>query len=429
MLQECSDLKFEGVSRMSRFLLSAVSIFAILVVGLLFPLSADARRYCDDRMPLTLLSLYRTSEAIYVGRYEKDEDGKTTEDFPDYSSTLKGEPRKFLTIDDTDYRYKNTETASEGEGEDGHDDGEVYGEIAKPGDSVMLFVSKDEAGTLTLAEMTDGVKKMTQEKAAAYEARIKDLKGILATEKPTHADLVQWMIRNAEDPLTRWEGTFELLQSFQNMDWQEERLKELEAKPNVDPAELVIDGPKDFETGDPGFARSLTDAQKQTLTSILLNRSQSKKTEDAQQPEALADGDRELIELVKRWGDSKVASGLLKQLRTSNANVNARSELMQSIASMLRDETLTNIADEYSSIQWESDDEEIRSESEGETAVEGAAVTASGTSGENTEGEAGPQKKKKTYGELRTEAFGKFMSRANIVIAQERNKRTAKVNR
>ncbi|HVF30115.1 MAG TPA: hypothetical protein VNA22_04060 [Pyrinomonadaceae bacterium] len=432
---------------MSKFFLSAASIFSLLITSLVIPSSVAARR-CDEREPLTLLALYRTSDAIYVGRYEKVEDVEVTEETSDYrvvtikkhfsiSSGLKGETRKLLAIDDIEYRYKGPDATNETETEHG-EEGSVD-ETAKPGDSVLLFVTKvAETGALDLTDTIDGIKKMTPEKLAAYEARIKDLKGILAAKKPKHSALVDWMIRSAENPLTRWEGTFELLQSFQNMDWQDERAKEAMEKPaeSDEQQSLEAEGPKEFETGDPLFARSMTQAQKSALTNILVNRELPKKSDDGGASSAPVHGDQQLIELVKRWGDSRVASSLLEHLRNAGSEPYVTSELMGSIASMLHNNDLIAVADEYAAIQWESDEDEVRVEGEAPpeaaltSSTDGLPATAE-TTGINaakpqTDGPEAEAKKKKTYAQLRAEISGRFVSMAAALIAKEQNKKTAK---
>src|SRR5688500_6419550 len=117
---------------MFRFLLATASIFVLLVTTMFLPVSASARR-CDERMPLTLLALYRSSESLYVGKYEKTVDGDPTEDTAGYTavpikkhfsiaSSLKGESRRLLTLGDTEYRYKNVEPAVEAEPEHGDEE-------------------------------------------------------------------------------------------------------------------------------------------------------------------------------------------------------------------------------------------------------------------------------------------------------------------
>ena len=426
---------------MCRFLISVSSIFVLLITIFLLPHSVSGRR-CEERMPLTLLALYRTSDSIHIGRYEKSEDGEATEDTADYSvipvkkhfsitSAIKGETRKSLVLEETEYRYKSTDEVEE---EAGHGDGEIAADgIPQPGDAVLLFVKKnEESGVLELTETSDGIKKMTPEKLSAYAARLRELKSILAPEKPKYSEIVDWLIRCAEDPLTRWEGTFELLQSFQNMDWQEERARQAKGEENGSD-EYVPETPKEFETGDANFAKNVTDAQKQMLTNILLNRERSQKPENGEPQESLASGDRELIELVKRWGDSRVASNLLETLKQDSTNATQNSELMTSIASMLRDDVLTSVSEEYSNVQWEADDDVIATEAEtpAETVpseiVESADPVTSPvdnpigpappalTAGPDAVEEPG-KTVKKTYGVLRAELMTKFLSRADLVI-------------
>lgn len=444
---------------MCRFLISVSSIFVLLITTFLLPHSVSARR-CEERMPLTLLSLYRTSDSIYIGRYEKSEDGEATEETADYSvipvkkyfsisSAIKGETRKSLVLEETEYRYKSTEYIEE---EVGHGDGEIAADaIPNPGDSVLLFVSKNqESGVLELTEVSDGIKKMTPEKLSAYEARLRELKSILAPEKPKYSELVDWLIRSAEDPLTRWEGTFELLQSFQNMEWQEERAKQADREENG-PDDYVPETPKEFETGDANFAKNVTDAQKQLLTNILLSRERPKKTENGEGQESLARGDRELIELVKRWGDSRVASNLLETLRQDSTNASQNSELMVSIASMLHDKELTSVSEEYSNIQWEADDDVIASQPDAPAELTPAETSEStvpvSLPVENLAAVIGPELTlilpetapvvepvkhepgKKTYGVLRAELMTKFLARADLLIEKERDKSNARLVR
>jgi hypothetical protein len=418
---------------MFRFLLSAASIF-VLISTMILPPAVAARR-CGERMPVTLLALYRGSEAIYVGRYEKTEDGEPTEVTADYtvvpikkhfsiSSALKGEPRKMFTLEDTEYRYVNQEIAAE---ESEHDGEEIDGEQLKPGDSVLLFLKKsEESELLELTDFSDGIKKMTPDKLASYEARIRELIGLFSAEKPNHSQIVEWLVRCAEDPNTRWEGTFELLQSFQNMDWQEERAKQAEEKSaepgSEETGEYEPEVPKEFDTGDPNFARAVTDGDKQALSNILLNRERSETSDGAP---ARTLGDRELVELVKRWGDSRVAANLVEQLRLDSSDANSSAELMGSIASMLRDDQLSSVSEEYANIQWESDDADVASGDQASpepAAVEvGSEVESSGAAEISPEPSDEPAKKR-TYSDLRAELLAKFLSRADKVIEMEQSR-------
>ena len=479
---------------MLRFLLSAASIFVLLTATLILPGPVSARR-CGEKMPVTLLSLYRNSEFIYVGTYDRSEESEATEETADYrvipiekhfsiSSALKGESRKLLVLEESEYRYKNQEPAEEAETEndsdggakvDNSDDGAASeesdeagseddaGELEtgdselKPGDSVLLFLSKDEdSEQLDLSDYTDGLKKMTAEELSAYEVRIRELNGIFSAEKPKYSDVVAWLVRCAENPFTRWEGTFELQQSFQHMDWQEARAKEAAEKPEPESenSELYFpEQPKEFDTGDPNFAKALSEGEKLILTNILLNRDGPKKVANTEDGTTMARGDRELIELVKRWGDLDVAVNLVDQLRYGSPDTGWNADLMSSIASILDDEELSGISDNYSSIQWQSDDDAAEAEIETEEvetenteqAIDAAAditavdveqtmnspeaapiVEADATAPEGNVSEAAPEKdkpKKKTYGEARAELLKKFLDRADKLIAKLQDKK------
>lgn len=444
---------------MYKSVISTVSLFALLFSSLLSPQSFAALR-CGDRMPLTLLSLHTGADAIYVGRYDKSVEGEVTEETSDYrvipitkhysiSSALKGTTRKMLTLNETEYRFKNVQ--NEAEYHEPIDEDGPSEEIV-PGDTVLLFVTVNEETKETeLVETSDGIKKMTPDRLSAYEARIRELNGLFANGKPSHARIIDWLIKCAENPHTRWEGAFELLQSFQNMEWQDEQAKEEKEKPaeGATPEAAAAEPEEEqFETGDPEIARNVTDAHKTALTRILLNRELPKKPDPETEgnkgsSEPDTSGDRELIELVKRWGDSRVATHLIEQLRQGSDDASFNADLMASISSILKDGELSTIADSYIGIQWESDDGEVEVDQTvqvHETSSESvpanpaaenpAPEPANGAApAENAPAEPEQPAKKKTYGDLRAELMSKFLDQAAKVLTRQENKRTAKVNR
>jgi hypothetical protein len=171
---------------MFKTLLSVCSIVVLLLPTLLLPARATA---CPVKMPETLLSLYRNSDAIYVARFAKVDDHEILENTDDrtvvnirkhfdVSSTLKGEPQKLVVLDERDYRYKpspadaeaEAETAEgeesgadaeepaagdvEDEDEDEEDEDDRYSRpTLEPGDLILLFVKKDEeTGSIELTD-------------------------------------------------------------------------------------------------------------------------------------------------------------------------------------------------------------------------------------------------------------------------------------
>ncbi|MEO7672940.1 MAG: hypothetical protein ABIU09_02545 [Pyrinomonadaceae bacterium] len=400
-------------------------------------------------MPETLLSLYQNSDAIYIATFDKKADGEITEDTPDYtalgikkhfsiSSTLKGESRKFFVLDDNEYRYKNTVPAT-GEVEEGAEaeDPESSVEL-KPGDTLLLFLKNgDEKDAPTLTDYRDGTKKLSMDRIGIYESRIKELNSIFSAKKVDEAKIVEWLVRCAEDPVTRWEGTFELLSSFQNVEWLEQAAEQRKAR--IERGEPVEEGPAESETPDEDgeeedsgknvdtsrFANLLDANQKQTLANILLNR-ESPPANDKEET-AIA-GDDELIELVKRFGDPRLVGFLIEQVRASTDEPDAVGQTMKTIAEILGDKEIASIADKYNEIAYEDDADEaadvdsetVEEGQEGETKAEPAGdVSEPEADEENAENPDRTENKKKkfAYKEMRNDLLQKFLSRSEGVIS------------
>jgi hypothetical protein len=435
-------------------------------------------------MPLTLLSLYRSSQFIYIGTFDRSEEGEPSEETAGYtiiptkkfftlSTSLKGETKKMLVLGDSEYRFKEiqpevdeveevageseTETsedvtaaapeaeASDAETEDGED--EVDEAELTPGDRVLLFLNNDEdegeEGELELVDYSDGLKKMTPEKLAAYEPRIRELNEIFSKAEPSYSEIVAWIVRCAEDPQTRWEGTYELLRSFQYLDLNAARAKTVEQKPQTDqveadPERYFPQPPKKFDTGDENFAKELTEGQKLVLTNLLLSREPPQRNQghSIDDTARMIRGDRELFDIVKRWGDSKVATYLLEQLRYDSSDPNLKVDLMESVSTILADDLLTEIAAQYSDVRWQSDAQEpdtasvaanearVNVEDEPATAelptaelpaVESPEPDPSAAVGEPKK----EQPKNKTFGEIRAGLLKKFLARAERLIAMK----------
>ena len=349
---------------MFRFFLSAAAISVLLFSGLFLPTNVSARSRCPVKMPETLLSLYQNSDAIHIATFDRKTDGEVAEDTADYtsigikkhfsiSSTLKGESRKFFVLEDSEYRYKNTGTTpAEAEESEEAEDLESSIEL-KPGDTLLLFLKNgDEEDAPTLTDYRDGTKKLSMEHIGVYEARIKELNSIFGAKKVDEAKIVEWLVRCAEDTVTRWEGTFELLGSFQNMEWVEQAAKQ--RKERIERGEPVEEEPSESETPNEegeeeegprknvdtsSFAKLLDVNQKQTLANILLDRP-APVSEDKDKAETEVRGDDELIELVKRFGDPRLVGFLLDQLRANSDEPYAVGQAMKRISEILDDKEI-----------------------------------------------------------------------------------------
>jgi len=468
---------------MFRSLFSIGAIFSLLFVSLGVPAANAARKRCPEEPPSTLLSLFKRSDAVYIGKFDKTADGEVTRTDEDsktvsvsehfsISNTVKGESRKFFVRTYDAYRYTGSAAAEvetpdaeevsadqipEVEAPEEEFEDDSYRSL-KPGDNVMLFLRYVEEGdgeegvkkgkrVLDLTHYRDGIKRLEDTELSSYEARVKELKGILSKKNGNDADVLNWLIRCIDDPVTRWEGAFELHSSFQNLDWKERRKAEEqesaadEAGAENESADEVVEeeiAEEDDEFDNSVYAGLLTDAQKTQLMSIAIS-SKSAKADEKTSVRRDRDGDRVLFDVVKRWGDSKLAAAMLDRLRGTGEDNYEKHNWMSSIAEVLKDKELSSISEKFSNATYQDDDEEFddtKDKVEDEV-IDGPAVEpeeseeSEETSGPATEeGSVDTVEKadKKTYKQYRDELFADFIGKATALISQEKEKAVAKTN-
>ena len=430
---------------MFRSLIAAAGIFVLTFSALIIPRQAMA---CPEELPETLLSLYKNSSEIHIATFDKSEDVSISEDTADYrvvdikkhftiSSTLKGETRKFFVLEEQEYRYKNQDPES---GNAGAYEAEEYGRVdLKGGETLLLFLKTDEeSGKLGMTHYRDAIKPMPAEHIGSYETRIRELNGIFNNGKASDAAIVNWLMGAIEDPATRWEGAFELEQSFSQMGWRDEAAKNLaEQKANgeavEEPEAANVEG-EEAEHGEEmadtsAYARLLTDDQKQQLADILL--AEAKKGDEKEEEKAdelIKKGNDALVTLVQNWRDPRFPEFFLEQLRASTADSWVKYDLMNAIANQLDDEDLKKIATGYSDISYQEDDAVVEAqtpltaglaETTGNDATPGESIEKSAAAAENNLDTVAAEAKV-TYKELRRQREGEFISRADAVVA-ERN--------
>jgi hypothetical protein len=281
---------------------------------------------------------------------------------------------------------------------------------------------------------------------------------------------VDWLVRTAQNPLTRWEGAFALQQSYQEMQWQESRKQEAEEEESkevetsdetaateepeeTEAAELEVEiesEESDAEKFDNAvYARLLTDAQKQTLMNVLVEPA-TEQTGAADPKTSLSEGDHVLIQLVSNWGNSKLAKVLLEKIQREGEDPYAVYRLMGTMVSVLGDEELEKVADEYGDVYYEDadsfvesddDEEEVADEEEAPAdASENTTVVAENSSDADKpasdeviaveeSGDGAKQAHRVTYGELRAEVLAKFVARTAVAIANTEAKEIAKAER
>ncbi|HKP71276.1 MAG TPA: hypothetical protein VJV05_18480 [Pyrinomonadaceae bacterium] len=421
------------------------------------------------------MSLYRESDAIYIAKYDKAEDLDIIEDSGastvlnvrkhfDVSSVLKGEPRKLFVMEEREYRYKTNqgETPSEPSAEEQEEVETMFRRPdIKSGDTVLLFLKQEEQedGTelLGLTDYRDAIKKLSPERLSAYEARIRELNSIFGGKVADDAAIVDWLVRVTEDPLTRWEGAYDLHRSFEVLGWRKEQEQEQEQEEeesdkdaeatSSDGAEtveekVITDEPIEVrpdEVDQTIYARLMTDAQKETLTNLLVASTTERKEK------SMSEGDKVLVQLVANWGDSRLAKFLLQKMQGAGDDQYVVYQLMTTTVKVLRDKELEEISEKYGEIYYEDGDAFVDADDEEEAVDEDEVVDDSDKDAaiiteksidpnanaedveavEESTDEAG-QVHRVTYGELRTELLMRFTIRSIAALAEAEKKDLAK---
>ena len=293
----------------------------------------------------TLLSLFTRSDAVMIGRFDKREESGTnrfgdgftivtTKTFFDISSVLRGETRKFVVVEDEEYRYQVTNgqnapvDAVFSVGADPRD----VDNMPKPGDTVLLFLKK-EGDSLVLADERDGVRKLTANDQGSYVDRIKELNSIFEKGDADPAKIAAWLVRCAEQQSTRWDGTHELMQGFRQLEWREQ--KDPNGYERIDPTVSFAQGAD--------AAKVLTDELKRSLTHILI----SSDFKTSAKSNEVSDGDRELIALVKQWDPTTAAQYLLAQLKSFAFTAHENAGMMYKISELIGDNRSVEIRQTY----------------------------------------------------------------------------------
>ena len=325
-----------------------IAILMIGVIALLVNVSQGAPRRQPTLMPVTLLDLYRQSDAVFEARFDRFEEGKIVKQDQDYSvvrveklfdvsSSLKGSYSKFISLSEDEYRYPTSPDPKYLVAKISGEDEQTYG--LRSGDTVLLFMKYGEDGkSLVLTDEDEGLKKLSTADIAVYEKRIRELDSLLSSE-PSASKIVDWMLRCAEEPATRWEATFELVKGFERLDYQ--------GKQKQSETDATKDKPDFFDSTT--FAKAVTDEQKRKLADILLDRQPPQVGEDGQAKRTYVRGDRELIDLVKHWGDARLPAFLLNELKTKDLTDYRRSETIQLIADLISNSRVSGVAHKYNS--------------------------------------------------------------------------------
>jgi hypothetical protein len=136
---------------------------------------------------------------------------------------------------------------------------------------VLAFFNRDKEGHYYTHALSYGVKTLTLSDIAIYKARILEMQQIAQLKNKTerYTQTVEWLVKCAEQPATRWEGGFELSLQSDFMVYYDKRYQD-------------------------GFRKGLNEAQRERLKTALLATTDMR-AEDLFLVDLVYDGNEEII--------------------------------------------------------------------------------------------------------------------------------------
>jgi hypothetical protein len=224
------------------------------------------------------------------------------------------------------------------------------------GATVLAFLTRGQRspGYVT-AGLSYGAKSLTEREIETYSARVREL---IEIEMQTDLNmrwerLIEWLVRCAEDPTTRWEGAYDL-RKYRKMKMIEIDM-ESERKKAQDDQEIAVDGDEMEERKEElvAFTTMLTKEQKGRLTAALYRVS------------SLSNGGMDLIELVEKWGDENLVPFMWSYLKAFRKDYPWETEdLMRKLATLLKNREALGLIEKFESAIYTNPEEEAQKEQE-----------------------------------------------------------------
>lgn len=355
-------------NRTVRFLMISVIVSAAIIVALS---NVTSTLSCPEPPPQPLRQLYVTSAGIVIARVGKSEvlasetsDGEEGESGVSrlktallVSRTLKGDHQPVVYVNHSVYADNKDKLSSAASDED-----------------LLVFLERVDGVDGYYVDMNYGLKTLPESDLKIYVSRIEELSSIMSVPNPRDADIVEWLVRCAEEPATRWEGTYDLAMSQYMFDEYESLNPTPVDGPSLPDssadASVKVEGSdetasvetKRFEpeySRRTDLAKLLTTEQKYRLTTALVGNT------------SMGDADYYLLDLVKRWDDPRLVPHLLTLLDIASkpGDVEQNSSyylqnIMRIVADKLGNDALKALAEKFSSDEYaliESYDEEEQS--------------------------------------------------------------------
>jgi hypothetical protein len=235
----------------------------------------------------------------------------------------------------------------------------------------LVFLRHSDRGKdgYEVDDISYGVKKLSDADLTIYTQRISELAKIMQVAKPDDGQIVEWLVRCAEEKATRREGLMEFTQSFRQLSYAEEAKNEQEVDEDeseeVEAGEVEADSKAeiDQEVAEPENAEEEPE-EYLTITSHMTQTQKDRVLALLYRTEEITDEEDDLIELAKDWKDAQLAPFLLAQLhRQKDAPKHFAETIIEYLVDLLNNPEVEQAAKDYSdNVSYEDEDQEEEAE-------------------------------------------------------------------
>jgi hypothetical protein len=209
-------------------------------------------------------------------------------------------------------------------------------------------------------DLSYGVKKLVDADVTIYTQRIAELAMIMQAAKPDDAQIVEWLVRCAEEKATRFEGVTELADSFRQLRYQEEEKHKQEVE-EEESQEVEADSESEMETEEEAGEPDQVNEEAQEylkITSHLTQEQKDRVLARLYNTEEISPEEINLLELAREWKDVRLAPFLIAQLHRMEAAPKRFAEtIIEHLVELLDNEEVEDAAAEYSDhISYEDED-------------------------------------------------------------------------
>jgi len=327
--------------------------------------------------PQPLRTLYKVNERVVVARVVAKEVLKTLDQVVfvrialHVTENVKGAPVQLLHLYHTEFVEDEAEK-DEARVTRFARSGRTLPRL-KQGERYLFFLNRREEGDgYEVDDESYGIKLLSGDDLKVYLERMKELADLVRQQPEDKHALVEWLVRCAEEPATRWEGAYELFQSAaaaaepQEQDGVDAGQApddaeasnasgggEAQAEPDSTTSRQIEELPRfndpRYAPADPELMSLLNAVQKQRLSNALVASSEPSEGEDF------------LMRVVKDFGDPRFPGFVLARLHRFENEAPYEAELwLNLLAASLKNKQLIEQAAAYAqdAAYYEWDEEE-----------------------------------------------------------------------